>query len=58
MIGGFAVAAYPALYGASGIMTFIVNHDGVVHQKDPGKNTAQIAAAMTAFNPDQSWKKP
>lgn len=58
LIGGFAVVAYPARYGASGVMTFIVNHDGVVYQKDLGKNTAVIAAAMTAFNPDPSWKKP
>lgn len=58
LIGGFAVVAYPARYGASGIMTFIVNHDGVVYQKDLGKNTAQIASTMTTFNPDPSWKQP
>lgn len=56
LIGGFAVVAYPARYGVSGVMTFIVNHNGVVYQKDLGDNTAAIAAAMTAFNPDSSWK--
>lgn len=56
-IGGFAVVAYPAIYGNSGVMTFIVNHDGVVYQKDLGKNTAKTAKAMTAFDPDKTWKK-
>jgi hypothetical protein len=58
LIGGFAVIAYPARYGVSGVMTFIVNHDGVVYQKDLGKNTAAIATAMNSFNPDPSWKRP
>jgi hypothetical protein len=58
MIGGFAVIAYPARYGASGIMSFMVNHDGVVYEKDLGKNTAAIASKMTTFNPDASWKRP
>ena len=58
LIGGFAVIAYPARYGASGVMTFIVNHDGAVYQKDLGKNTAVLAAAITTFNPDPSWKRP
>ena len=58
MIGGFAVIAYPARYGASGIMSFLVNHDGVVYEKDLGKNTAAIASKMTTFNPDASWKRP
>ncbi len=57
MIGGFALVAYPAEYGASGIMTFIVNHDGVVYEKDLGKETAKIASAMTKFDPDKTWKK-
>ena len=57
MIGGFAVVSYPARYGVSGVMTFIVNHDGVVYQKDLGKNTAVLAAAMITFNPDPSWKR-
>jgi hypothetical protein len=55
MIGGFAVVAYPAEYGNSGIMTFIVNHDGKVLQKDVGKNTVSAAAAIKEFNPDKGW---
>ena len=57
MIGGFALVAYPAEYEASGVMTFIVNHDGVVYQKDLGKETGKIASAMTKFDPDKTWKK-
>jgi hypothetical protein len=55
MMGGFGVVAYPAQYGSSGIMTFIVNHDGVVYQKNLGPKTASVAQAMTRFNPDKSW---
>lgn len=57
MVGGFAVVAYPAAYGASGVMTFVVNHEGVVYEKDLGKNTAAVAKAMTSFDPDKTWKK-
>jgi len=57
MIGGFALVAYPAEYGASGIMTFIVNHDGVVYEKNLGKETGKIANAMTKYDPDKTWKK-
>jgi len=57
MIGGFAVVAYPAAYGSSGVMTFMVNHEGVVYEKDLGKNTVRNAAAMTSFDPDKTWKK-
>jgi hypothetical protein len=57
MIGGFALVAYPAKYGSSGIMTFIVNHDGVVYEKNLGKSTEKTAMAMKLFNPDQTWKK-
>jgi Protein of unknown function (DUF2950) len=57
MIGGFAMVAYPATYGSSGIMTFIVNQDGIVYQKDLGKKTEGIVAKMTIFNPDKTWKK-
>jgi hypothetical protein len=57
MIGGFAMVAYPAEYGVSGIMTFMVNHDGVVVSKDLGKDTAKTAAAMTHFDPDSTWKR-
>jgi hypothetical protein len=58
MIAGFAVVAYPARYGASGIMSFIVNHDGIVYEKDLGKNTAAVAEKMASFDPDASWKRP
>jgi len=57
MIGGFALAAYPAEYRNSGVMTFIVNHDGTVFQKDLGPKTDQIAEAITAFNPDKGWTR-
>jgi hypothetical protein len=49
--------AFPAKYGSSGIMTFIVNHDGVVYQNDLGRNTEKAAHAITLFNPDSMWKK-
>jgi hypothetical protein len=57
MIGGFAVVAYPAEYGNSGVMTFIVNHDGKVFQKDLGKNTASLAQNMKEYNPDKTWNE-
>jgi hypothetical protein len=57
MIGGFALVAYPAEYRNSGVMTFLVNHSGTVFQKDLGPKTAELAEAMTSFNPDPSWKK-
>jgi hypothetical protein len=57
MIGGFALVAYPAEYGVSGVMTFITNHDGVVYEKDLGNETGKIASAMTKFDPDKTWKK-
>ena len=57
MIGGFALVAYPAQYGASGITTFIVNHEGVVYQKDLGPNTTALAQSITQFDPDETWKK-
>jgi len=57
MIGGFALVAYPAKYASSGVMTFILNHDGVVYQKDLGRNTAKAVQAMKLFNPDSTWKK-
>jgi hypothetical protein len=57
MIGGFALVAYPAQYGVSGVMTFMVNQDGVVYQKDLGPKSAAIARAMKQFDPDSSWKK-
>jgi Protein of unknown function (DUF2950) len=57
MIGGFALVAYPAKYGNSGVMTFLVNHLGVVYQKDLGPNTARVAARMMTFNPDTTWQR-
>jgi hypothetical protein len=57
MIGGFALVAYPAEYRNSGVMTFLVNHQGNVYEKDLGPNTARVAAGMTAFNPDNSWRR-
>jgi hypothetical protein len=57
MIGGFALVTFPAQYGNSGVMTFIVNHDGVVYQKDLGPNTRETALAMKTFNPDGTWTK-
>jgi Protein of unknown function (DUF2950) len=55
MTGGFAFVAYPAEYRNSGVMTFVIDQDGVLLQKDLGTATPQTAAAMTEFNPDQSW---
>lgn len=57
MIGGFALVAYPARWGASGVMSFTCNHDGVVYQKNLGKNGAGVASRMTRFSPDASWQK-
>jgi Protein of unknown function (DUF2950) len=55
MTGGFAFVAYPAEYGNSGVMTFMINQDGVLLQKDLGKTTTEIATAMTQFDPDPGW---
>jgi hypothetical protein len=57
MIAGFALVAFPAQYGASGVMTFLVNHDGVVYEKDLGPNTAALARALKKFDPDTTWRK-
>jgi hypothetical protein len=57
MIGGFALVAYPADYGNSGVMTFIVNHNGRVYQQDLGPRSSLRAFRMSAFNPDSDWKK-
>jgi len=56
MIGGFALIAYPAKYGDSGVKTFIVNHRGVVYEKDLGPATATLASQATRFNPDKTWQ--
>jgi hypothetical protein len=55
MTGGFGFVAYPAEYGNSGVMTFTINQDGVLFQKDLGKNTAETATAMTEFDPGDGW---
>jgi len=57
MMGGFALVAWPADYGNSGVMTFIVNHAGTVHEKDLGKDTAERAKSLTSFDPDKTWTK-
>ena len=56
MIGGFALVAFPAQYGASGVMTFIVNQDGVVYQKNLGPDTDKIARQIKEYDPDPSWE--
>jgi hypothetical protein len=57
MTGGFAFVAYPAQYRSSGVMTFVVGSDGIVFQKDLGKDTGVIAKAMKRYDPDASWSK-
>ena len=57
LLGGFAVVAYPAKHGVSGVMSFLVNHDGVVYEKDLGAKTAETGSAMTRFDPDSTWRK-
>ena len=57
MLGGFALIAIPAEYGSSGVMTFIVNHDGVVYSRDLGPHTKDVALGIVEFNPDSMWKK-
>lgn len=57
MIGGFALIAAPAEYGVSGIKTFIVSHDGIVYEKDLGKDTLEIAKKIDRFDPDKTWKQ-
>lgn len=56
MIGGFALIAYPSEYGVSGIMSFLINQDGAVYERNLGKNTLAIASKITAFNPDGHWR--
>jgi hypothetical protein len=57
MILGYGLLAYPASYGSSGVMTFIINQDDVVYQKDLGEDTAKIAESITTYNPDKTWTK-
>lgn len=58
MTGGFALIAFPAKYGDSGVATFIVNQDGIVYEKDLGPDTAAVAPTITEFNPDLTWRIP
>ena len=55
MVGGFALAAFPSNWGKSGVMTFIVNQQGKVYQKNLGPNTTKIAREMKSYNPDKTW---
>ena len=57
MFGGFALLAYPETYGVTGVMSFMVNQDGTVFEKNLGKSTASLAKRITVFNPDRSWAK-
>jgi len=57
MTGGFGLVAYPAQYGISGVMTFIVNQDGIVHEKDLGPKTEEAAKEIKAYDPDKTWIK-
>lgn len=57
MVAGFALVAWPADYGNSGVMTFVVNQNGTVYQKDLGPKTGELAKAMTLYNPDGRWKR-
>lgn len=57
MIGGFALVAWPADYGITGVKTFMVSYNGIVYQKDLGPDTARIAAAMERYNPDKTWQR-
>ena len=57
MTGGFALVAFPAKYQASGVLTFIVNQDGIVYQQDLGEATQDVALEMTEYNPDSSWTR-
>jgi hypothetical protein len=57
MVAGYALVAWPAEYGVSGVMTFIVSRTGTVYQKDLGPKTGQLAKAMTLYNPDRTWKR-
>ncbi|MGZ8238154.1 MAG: DUF2950 domain-containing protein [Methylobacter sp.] len=56
MIAGFALVAFPAIYGSSGVMTFVVNHSGKIYQKNLGSKTRELALAMKTYDPDSSWE--
>jgi len=56
MVAGFAIVAWPAEYGKSGVMTFVMNHEGTIYEKDLGDATAEAGSTIVAFDPDDSWK--
>ncbi len=56
MIAGFAIVAWPDEYGQSGVMTFVMNHEGTIFEKDLGEATAEVDSSMVTFDPDDSWK--
>jgi Protein of unknown function (DUF2950) len=57
MIKGFAFVAYPAAYRDSAVMTFVVNQDGIIYEKDLGQNTASLAKELKEYNPDSTWRR-
>jgi hypothetical protein len=57
MVGGYALVAWPAEYGVSGVMTFLVNQNGTVYEKDLGPKTEKIVKGMTLYNPDRTWRR-
>jgi hypothetical protein len=57
MVGGFALVAYPVRYRISGLMTFLVNHQGSIYEKDLGWRTTEIGMDMTSFDPDSTWRR-
>ena len=57
MLSGFAFVAYPAVYRSTGVMSFIVNQNGIVYQKDLGPDTDKVGIAMTEYDPDSSWER-
>ena len=57
MFGGFALLAYPDKYGTTGVMTFMVNQDGVIYEKNLGKDTERLATKVVSFDPDKTWSK-
>ena len=56
MTAGFALLAFPAMYGSSGVMTFVVNQEGIVFERNLGPGTARVARAVTAYDPDDNWR--
>ena len=57
MVAGFALVAWPVSYGDSGVMTFLVSHDGQVYERDLGPDTDALARGLTTFDPDANWQK-